>query len=97
MSGALLWLSQLSTTTIGSLDMGSQLNREGSLNGAFVPKTFGISEKNIPRSNKKEHNNMQLIYRTEKLVKRMRWEAFFFLNPQEGGSSSRAVLRSVSS
>ena len=64
--------------------MGSQVNGEGSFDGAFVQKTFGLSEKNIPISTKKDHN-MALIYRTEKLVKRMRWEAFFYLNPQEVG------------
>ena len=58
---------------------------EGSLDGAFVQKSFGISEKNIPTSMKKEHN-IQTIYRTEKLVKRMRWETHFYLNPQQKGS-----------
>ena len=48
--------------------MGSQVNGEGSFDGAFVQKTFGLSEKNIPISTKKDHN-MALIYRTEKLVK----------------------------
>ena len=47
-------------------------------------KNFGISEKNIPISMKSEHN-MQTIFRSEKLVKRMRWEANFELNPLEKG------------
>ena len=45
-------------------------------------KNFGISDKNIPISMKSEHN-MQMIFRSEKLVKRMRWEAKFELNPEE--------------
>ena len=35
--------------------------------------------------NKQEHN-MQLIFRSEKLVKRMRWEATYELNPSEKGN-----------
>ena len=57
---------------------------ESSLDCAMEKKTFGMSEKNIPISMKQEHN-MLTIHRSEKLVKRMRWEAKFELNPQEKG------------
>ena len=50
-------------------------------------KNFGISEKNIPIPMKQEHN-MQTIYRSEKLVRRMRWEAKFELDPKEKGRKS---------
>ena len=48
-------------------------------------KSFGISEKNIPISKKQEHN-IQTIFRSEKLVRRMRWDAHFELNPSEKGT-----------
>ena len=48
-------------------------------------KSFGISDKNIPISRKQEHS-MQTIFRSEKLVRRMRWDAHFELNPTEKGS-----------
>ena len=48
-------------------------------------KNFGISEKNIPIPMKQEHN-IQMIFRSEKLVKRMRWEAKCELDPKEKGT-----------
>ena len=48
-------------------------------------KSFGISDKNIPISRKQEHT-IQTIFRSEKLVRRMRWEAKFELNPTERGN-----------
>ena len=72
------------TSTTGSLSMDLQADGESSFGGAFVKKSFGVSVKNIPISIRREHN-MQMIYRSERLIKRMRWEAFFYLNPQEGG------------
>ena len=48
-------------------------------------KSFGISDKNIPISRKQEHT-IQTIFRSEKLVRRMRWEAKFELNPGERGN-----------
>ena len=57
---------------------------ENSVDGAMEKKNFEMSEKNIPLSMKQEHN-IQTISKSERLVKRMRWEAHFELNPQEAG------------
>ena len=57
---------------------------ENSVDGAMEKKNFEMSGKNIPLSMKQEHN-IQTISKSERLVRRMRWEATFFLNPLEAG------------
>ena len=42
---------------------------------------FNYSTKNIPIPTKNDYSR-RLIERTEQLVRRMRWKAFFFLNPE---------------
>ena len=64
----------------GSLSMAD----ENSVDGAMEKKNFEMSGKNIPLSMKQEHN-IQTISKSERLVRRMRWEATFFLNPLEAG------------
>lgn len=44
------------------------------------PINFGYSTKNIPLPSEKDYKR-KLIEKTEHLCKRMRWKAFFFLNP----------------
>ena len=47
------------------------------------PTRFDHSIKNIPLPSAKDYNRA-LIEKTELLCKRMRWKAFFFLNPNVG-------------
>ena len=49
-------------------------------NTAMEQQQFDYSMKNIPIPNKSEYTK-RLIDKTENLIKRMRWKAYFFLNP----------------
>lgn len=40
---------------------------------------FGISLKNIPNTNRRDYF-IKLIHKTEDLIRRMRWKAYFFLH-----------------
>lgn len=51
----------------------------------YQPKNFGYSTKNIPVPGRDEYLQ-RLIEKTEHLLKRMRWKAFFFLNPDAKGN-----------
>ena len=46
---------------------------------------FGYSTKNIPLPSEKDYNR-KLIDKTEHLCTRMRWKAYFFLNPDAKGN-----------
>ena len=50
----------------------------------FQVKDFEHSTKNIPLASKNTFLQ-RLIEKTESLIQRMRWRAFFFLNPQTEG------------
>ena len=46
---------------------------------------FDYSTKNIPLPSEQDHNR-KLIEKTEHLCRRMRWKAYFFLNPEANGN-----------
>lgn len=52
----------------------------------FQVKDFEYSTKNIPLASKNTFFQ-RLIEKTESLIQRMRWKAFFFLNPDTGGTT----------
>ena len=51
------------------------------INVNLEPTTFDYSTKNIPIPNRKDYIK-QLIDKAEQFCKRMRWKAFFHLNPE---------------
>lgn len=50
----------------------------------FQPQNFGYSTKNIPVATQDDYLRV-LVEKTEHLIRRMRWRAFFFLNPNVKG------------
>ena len=55
--------------------------------------TFDYSTKNIPAASKKYYLKT-LIEKTEKLVRNMRWKAFFYMNPKERNQKDTFGFRS---
>ena len=51
-------------------------------------KNFGYSLKNIPLPNKKTYTKL-MIEKTKSFLKRLRWKAFFFDNPENSGDKKQ--------
>ena len=57
---------------------------------SMEPTRFDHSTKNIPLPSEKDYNQT-LSEKTELLCKRMRWKAFFFLNPNMDGNTKETI------